>query len=79
MEFGTIRFGTAKDAKGFLAERIAAQAKREDNPLSEVERKMLYFSETDWTLPDMPAVSAEFDRDCDEDIYERRMRDSFAE
>jgi hypothetical protein len=41
--------------------------------LSEVERKMLYFSETDWTLPDMPAVSAEFDRDCDEDIYERRI------
>jgi hypothetical protein len=72
-EFGTIRFGTIKDAKHFLAERIAAEAKREENPLSEVERKMLYFSETNWTLPDMQAVSEEFDRDCDEDVYERRI------
>ena len=66
-------FGTIKDAKDFLAERIAAEAKRAGEPLSEVERKMLYFSETDWTLPDMRAVSAEFDRDCDEDEYEQKI------
>jgi hypothetical protein len=73
MESETIRFGTIKDAKDFLAERIALQAKREGEPLSEVERKMLYFSETGWTLPDMQAVSAEFDRDCDEDEYEQKI------
>jgi hypothetical protein len=73
MESGTIRFGTIKDAKDFLAERIAAEAMREGEPLSEVERKMLYFSETGWTLPDMQAVSAEFDRGCDEDEYEQKI------
>ena len=35
------------DAKVFLACRIAEEAEREGFPLTEVERKMLYFSETD--------------------------------
>ena len=41
--------------------------------LSEVDRKMLYFSETDWTLPDMAEVSAIFDEDYDQDEYEQTM------
>ena len=68
-----IVFRTVKEAKDFLAGSIAAEAKREGVPLSEVERKMLYFSEVDWTLPDMAAVNAEFDRDCDENEYERKI------
>lgn len=51
-------FRTAKEAKDYIAERIAAEAARESVPLSEVERKMLYWSETDWTLPDMKQVGA---------------------
>lgn len=66
-------FSTIRDAKDFLANRIAAEAKREDVPLSEIERKMLYFSETDWTLPDMAHVNAESDRDCDENEYEQKI------
>ncbi len=68
-----IALRTIKEAKDFLAGSIAAEAKREGVPLSEVERKMLYFSETDWTLPDMAAVSAEFDRDYDQDEYEQKI------
>ena len=34
---------------------------------------MLYFSETGWTLPGILAVNAEFERDCDEDVYEQRI------
>lgn len=34
---------------------------------------MLYFSETGWTLPDIATVSEEFERDCDEDQYERKV------
>jgi hypothetical protein len=66
-------FTTDREALDFLAGRIATESEREGTPLSEVERKMLYFSETDWTLPDMAAVSAEFDRDYDQDEYERKI------
>jgi isoleucyl-tRNA synthetase len=66
-------FGTLKDAKDFLANRIAAQARSENVSLSEVERKMLYWSETDWTLPDMKAVGTEFDRDYDQKEYEQKI------
>jgi hypothetical protein len=67
------QFRTVKEAKDYLAGRIAAEATREGAPLSEIERKMLYFSETDWTLPDMAEVSAEFDREYDQDEYERKI------
>ncbi len=66
-------FRTIKEAKDFLAGEIASEAEREGAPLSEVERKMLYFSETDWTLPDMQKVSAEFDRDYDQNEYEQKI------
>lgn len=35
---------------------------------------MLYFSETGWTLPGMKKVSAEFDREYDQNDYERKIR-----
>lgn len=66
-------FSTVKEAKDFLANRIVAEAKHENVPLSEVERKMLYWSETDWTLPDMMEVGAEFDRDYDQDEHEQKI------
>ncbi len=62
-----------RDAKNFLASTIAAEAERENTPLSEIERKMLYFSETGRTLPDMAEVSAEFDREYSQDEYERKI------
>jgi hypothetical protein len=53
----TARFHSAREAKEFLISRIVEEARRENIPLSEVERKMLYFSETDWTLPDIMQVN----------------------
>lgn len=67
------RFGSAREAKEFLVSKIAEEAQREGVPLSEVERKMLYFSETDWTLPDMASVSEAFDREYDHDEYEKKI------
>jgi len=67
------QFATDRDALDFLAGRIASQAKRENVPLSDVERKMLYFSETGWTLPDIAEVSASFDQNYDQDKYERKI------
>jgi hypothetical protein len=66
-------FATDREALDFLADRIASQAKHENVPLSDVERKMLYFSEISWTLPDMASVSAEFDQDYDQNEYERKI------
>jgi hypothetical protein len=66
-------FSTDREAKEYLVGRIAAEAEREAIVLSEIERKMLYFSETDWTLPDMSEVSGVFDRDYDQDEYEQTI------
>jgi hypothetical protein len=64
---------SVRNAMVFLASRIAEEAEREGLPLTETERKMLYFSETGWTLPDMPEVNDAFERECDRKQYERRV------
>ena len=66
-------FATARDAKEFLVSRIITEAQHEGVPLSETERKMLYFSETAWTLPDIADVSEAFDRDYDQERYEEKI------
>ena len=66
-------FSTAREAKEFLVSRIAAEAPRENVPLSETERKILYFTEAGWTLPDIMDVYDEFERTCDESAYEKKI------
>ncbi|MGP0076579.1 MAG: hypothetical protein ACLPWF_32085 [Bryobacteraceae bacterium] len=68
-------FASSRDAKEFIVSRIVVEAQRQNVPLSEVERKMLYFSETAWTLPDIAAVSGTFDRKCDQKEYVNLVRD----
>src|SRR5690349_16681859 len=67
------RFGSAREAKQFLVSKIIEQAQREGVPVSEVERKMLYFTETAWTLPDMMEVNDAFDREYDSGQYEKKI------
>lgn len=69
-------------AKQFLISKVVEQAELEHVPFSDVERKMLYFTEIHPTLPDIYEVNAEFERDYDADEYEvkvagllRRVRD----
>jgi hypothetical protein len=69
-------FTSAREAKEFLINRIVEEARQESLPLSETERKMLYFSETASTLPDMEAVNADFDRQHDQDEYEQKIGSS---
>ena len=66
-------FKTEREAKEYLAARIVEEARREAAPLTEVEWKMLYFTESGWTLPDMMAIGKEFDRDYDQDEYEQKI------
>jgi hypothetical protein len=67
------RFHQARQAKEFLASQIVEEAQREGAPLSEIERKMLFFSECGWTLPDMKDVSDAFDREYDQSDYEKKI------
>jgi hypothetical protein len=56
-----------------LISKIVAEASSQNVALSEVERKMLYFTESGWTLPDIMEVSAAFDREYDQDAYEQKI------
>jgi hypothetical protein len=67
------RFTNDHEALDFVSSRIANEAQLDGVPLSEVERKMLYFSETAWTLPDIWEVSDEFDRDYERVEYEKKI------
>jgi len=53
--------------------KITEQASREGVSLSQIEQKMLYFSEADWTLPDIGEVHTTFDRDYDQARYEKKI------
>lgn len=66
-------FSSSREAKEFLVSEIVAEAQRENVSLSEIERKMLYFSETAWTLPDAMEVNDQFDRDYDQAKYEKKI------
>jgi hypothetical protein len=63
----------AREAKEFLISKIVAEAQRENAPLSEIERKMLYFTESGWTIPDIVQVSEQFDREYDQNEYEKKI------
>jgi hypothetical protein len=66
-------FHTGREAKELLISKIVEEAQRENAPLSEVERKMLYFTESGWTLPDIMEVSEDFDREYDRANYEKKV------
>ncbi len=60
-------------AKEFLITRVVDEAKFEGVPLSEIERKMLYFTEVYPSLPDIYEVNAEFERSYDSNEYESKI------
>ncbi len=65
----------AKEAKEFLVSKIVSEAQLEGVLLSEIERKELYFSETAWTLPDIERVNEDFEKNCNQGDYERKIVD----
>jgi hypothetical protein len=66
-------FSTGREAKEFLISKIVVEAQQENVILSEVERKMLYFSETAWTIPDIMTVNEDFDRQYNQEEYEQKI------
>jgi hypothetical protein len=66
-------FHSGREAKEFIISQIVEEAQQENIPLSEVELKMLYFTESGWTLPDIMKVNEAFDREYDQDEYEHKI------
>jgi hypothetical protein len=64
---------SVREAKEYLIGRIVGEAQRENVPLSEIERKMLYFTESGWTLPDIMEVAEKFDEEYEQTEYERKI------
>lgn len=66
-------FADERQAKEFAIGLIASEAEREGVPLSELERKMLYFSETGWTVPGMAEAAQKFESEYDSRQYEKKI------
>ena len=62
-------------AKQFLISKVLQEAQSSHVPLSEIERKMLYFTEAHPSLPDILEVNAEFERDYNTNEYEEKIAD----
>jgi hypothetical protein len=60
-------------AKQFLIDKVIEQAKFENVLLSQVEQKMLYFTEAYPSLPDIYEVNEEFERSYNTADYETKV------
>jgi|SRR5580704_13709782 hypothetical protein len=63
----------AATAKQFLIAKVIAQAEIEHVPLSDIEKKMLQFTEVHPTLPDIYEINSQFEQDYDSDEYEKKV------
>jgi hypothetical protein len=61
------------EAKEFLISRIVEEANSENVPLSDLERRMLTFSETYPSAPDMYEIAEQFDKEYDTVEYEAKI------
>jgi hypothetical protein len=68
-----VRSMDAVTAKQFLISKVLWEADSSHVQISEVERKMLYFTEVHPSLADIREVHAEFERDYDADEYENKV------
>src|ERR1700726_1095476 len=63
-----------KEAKDFLADQAAQQAALDRTPLSDLERRMMYFTESDPDSCDDPvSLHDEFEEKYDTPKYEAKM------
>lgn len=67
-------FQNVVEAKRFFITKISEEAEREGRPLSELEVKMLWFTEKGSDAkPDYLETAAEFSERYDDDEYEKRI------
>jgi hypothetical protein len=65
----------ARQAKDFLIEQAVQQAALDNVPLSDIEKRMMYFTESDdGSCPEDPiALNDAFESQCDTEAYEKKM------
>ena len=66
-------FGTQSEAKRFFVDRIVAEAAAELKPLSDSERQMLSFSESDPEFVVDPALVKKLAAEISDEEYERKI------
>lgn len=67
------QFADEREAKEFVIRLVVSEAQREGVVLSELERKMLYFSENGSTIPGLVETAQRFESEYDSAQYERKM------
>jgi hypothetical protein len=70
-------FGSQSDAKRFFVDRIVAEAAAELKPLSDSERQMLSFSESDPEFVVDPALVKKLAAEISDEEYERKIAGLF--
>jgi hypothetical protein len=64
----------AREAKDFLVEQVAEQARLDNVSLSQIEKRMMYFVENDPTSCEDPfGLNVEFEAQCDTPEYENKI------
>src|SRR5579859_1740779 len=63
----------AREAKDFLVQQTAEQAQLDAVPLSDLEKRMMYFTETDEMPEDPIQLNDEFEAQYDTDEYEKKI------
>src|ERR1041385_1148455 len=61
------------EAKDFLVQQTAEQAALENVPLSDLERRMMYFTETDECPEDPYALNDAFEAEYDTEEYQKKI------
>jgi hypothetical protein len=69
----TIRAMRVREAKDFLVAQTAEQAALEGVPLSDLEKRMMYFTETGECPEDPIALNDAFEADYDTPAYEKKI------
>lgn len=62
-----------QEAKNFLVQEIAIEAQLEGTPLSDLERRMLYFTESEDATEDPAALNEQFEKEYDTAEYEKKI------
>jgi len=63
-----------REAKDFLVKQAIEQARLEGLPLSELERRMMYFTEGSDAVEDPVSLNEEFEKQYDPTEYEAKLR-----
>ena len=63
----------SREAKDFLVEQVLRQAPIESVPLSDIEKRMMYFTEGSDAVEDPVSLNEEFGERCDTTEYEAKI------